>query len=116
MSEHDFDAGLAAIRRKRAQVWAMLFGYLPAMVFVALTARAFGLDAEKIVVPAALAWMALFAVSAVRAGWARCPRCGKRFSQLMVRGLFAYVSNPFNRSCLNCKLPLRQHGGRLTSR
>jgi hypothetical protein len=107
MSDRDLETGLAAIRRKRAQMWAVLIGYLPMMILVALSTRALGLDDETFVIPAALTWMALLALAIVRAGWARCPRCGKRFSQRMVRGLFVYVSNPFNRRCLNCNLALK---------
>ena len=107
MSDQDLAAGLARIRRKRAQMWAVFFGYMPVVLLVAYSARALGLYDERIVVSAALGWMALFAVTIARAGWARCPRCGERFSQKMFRGIFAYWSNPFNRYCLNCKLPLR---------
>jgi len=106
MSDQDFRAGLHAIRRKRAQMWVVFVGYLP-VVFLAMHAgRALGLDEKIVVVPTALAWMALFAFTIVRAGWARCPRCGRRFSQRIFRGLFVSWSNPFNRRCLNCKLPL----------
>jgi hypothetical protein len=100
-------AGLAKIRKRRAQMWAAFFAYMPAVLLVAYTAQALGLHDERIVVLTALGWMGLFAVTIVRAGWALCPRCGKRFSQRMYRGLFAYWSNPFNRKCLNCKLPLK---------
>ena len=108
MSEHDLSGGLAAIRRKRAQMWAVFIGYLPVMAIVMFFTRALGFSQESVGIPAALAWMSLFAVTIVRAGWARCPRCGKYFSQRRVRGLFLYWSNPFNRHCLNCKLPLRR--------
>jgi hypothetical protein len=79
MSDHDLTAGLAAIRRRRVQMWAVFIGYLPAMVIVMLFTRALGFNEESVGIPAALAWMSLFAVTIVRAGWVRCPRCGKYF-------------------------------------
>lgn len=107
--DRSFEQGLAEIRRRRARVWALGLGYLPAMVLIAITVRLFQAERaqQRTMVVATLPWMALFGIAAVRAGWARCPRCGKLFHQRRIRRLI-WWSNGFTRRCLNCQLPLLQ--------
>jgi len=107
MKDQKIAKGLSDIRRRRVHVWVVLLSYLPAMMLVTLFVKALRLDQdESIVVAAALAWMALFAVTISRAGWVRCPRCGGWFN-LRGIGWFVGAINPFTQQCMNCKLPLR---------
>ena len=105
MIDDKISAGLASIRRRRIQAWALFWGYLPAVLLATSTARALGFQGETIPFYAALTWMAFFAVASWRAGWARCPRCGNWFSAR--RRLAAIWGNPFARRCLHCGLHLR---------
>lgn len=107
MNEQELSLGLAKIRKRRAQLWAAFWGYLPAMFLVGWAAQALGFGVERIVVVAALGWMALSAVTYFRAVRAPCPRCGKPFSHRDDHPVFVYRINLLSLKCLNCGLPLR---------
>lgn len=87
-------SGLLEIRRTRRHVWLLFATYPPVAGFAMWAAPA----AAPYVVGL---WMIAFAASAIRAGNARCPRCGDRYSQR--RG----GQNPWTQRCLHCDLPLR---------
>jgi len=109
MGDPTVEQGLAAIRRRRAQMWAVFLGYLPVIGLTAIVIRRFSVeqDTEQAMLFVALLWMALFAITIIRAGWVRCPRCGKLFHQRVLWGVVTW-SNPFTRRCLNCQLPLQR--------
>ena len=101
------EQGLAEIRRRRGWMWVVFFGFFPVVLFAAFVISRFrpGPEGETTTMFVALIWMAVFAVAAIRVGWVRCPRCGKRFHQRRKWGVYMW-SNPFTRRCLNCQLPL----------
>jgi hypothetical protein len=96
-----YEAGLARIRARRRRVWLVFFLYIPVVLVVYFVVYLAGAPFE--VVPAtAIAWMLLYAVVIFMAGYSRCPRCHGYFH---IRRFWWH--NPFARSCLNCRLPLR---------
>jgi hypothetical protein len=99
-----YEQGLAEIRRRRAWMWAVFFGFFPVVIFAGFVISRFrpGPEGEATTAIVAVIWMALYAIVATWAGLSRCPRCGGRFDW----GPFGVV-NPFTQRCLHCRLPLR---------
>lgn len=91
-------SGLLEIRRRRRHVW-LVFATFPLVA-------SFATWAAPAATPYVLGlWMGAFAISATRAGNARCPRCGNRFFRR--RG----GHNLWTQRCLHCHLPLRDAAG-----
>ncbi len=91
-------SGLLEIRRRRRHVW-IVFATFPLVA-------SFATWAAPAATPYVLGlWMGAFAISATRAGNARCPRCGNWYSRR--RG----GRNPWTQRCLHCALPLRGAAG-----
>jgi hypothetical protein len=93
-SEDQIANGLQEIRRRRRHFWIVFATYLPATGLALLAT-------EAAVPYIAGLWMLGAALTAVRAGWVRCPRCGERFSQRR------RATNSFTQECLHCGLRLR---------
>ncbi len=89
--------GLAEIRRRRRIAWTLFFGFLPAVATFGLVTRS-----DRWTAGFALAWLGLFLFAALRAAFARCPRCGGLFH--IDRSVL--WSNAFTDRCLQCDLPL----------
>jgi hypothetical protein len=91
--------GLGDIRKKRRIVWFFFLTYLPVGAFTVTYAPPVARYAVAL-------WMLGFAASSVWAGFAKCPRCGNRYSRTR------RWTNPWTQRCLHCELPLRTDTGR----
>lgn len=89
--------GLLDIRMRRRWVWRIWIGALPA-VFLASFAG------DRIAIGAVAAVGVLWVAVVVRAGLARCPRCGEFFDRGRVGSW-----NPWRQACGSCRLPLDEH-------
>lgn len=94
MSDTEINAALAVIRRKRKQLWAVFFTYLPA---IGLALK----FSTGNTVPALVAgcWVTAAAIAGARVSLSRCPACGNLFH---MQG----VSTSWGRRCRHCKLSL----------
>ncbi len=92
--------GLEEIRRRRRLVFVVFLLYIPVVIITFFVFRS-----DQFTVWVALAWMALCAVTIIRASLSRCPRCGKHYHYKRP------TSNPWTRKCLHCGLRLKTEQG-----
>jgi hypothetical protein len=81
--------GLLEIRRRRRTVYVCMAALMPTTLFASLVVPAIAIYVMGV-------GMAVFFVSIVRHGFARCPRCDERFNWM----------NPWTRECMWCGLSL----------
>jgi len=78
-------------------LWAWI-GYLPGMAVIGISISRF-IETETPVIIIAVIWLCVCAVTAVRLGLWKCPKCGNRFA---LKGLYR---NSATDKCLHCGLP-----------